>query len=37
MRSFLIVANQTLTSESLREAITARLADGPVGLTSSSR
>ena len=30
MRSFLIVANQTLTSESLREAITARLADGPV-------
>jgi nucleotide-binding universal stress UspA family protein len=30
MRSFLIVANQTLTSESLREAITARLADEPV-------
>ncbi|HEY7702809.1 MAG TPA: hypothetical protein VIB02_10890 [Candidatus Limnocylindrales bacterium] len=30
MRSYLIVANQTLTSESLREAITARLADGPV-------
>ena len=30
MRSYLIVANQTLTSESLREAITARLADGPL-------
>lgn len=30
MRSYLIVANQTLTSESLREAITARLAEGPV-------
>ena len=30
MRSYLIVANQTLTSESLREAIMARLADGPV-------
>jgi nucleotide-binding universal stress UspA family protein len=30
MRSYLIVANQTLTSESLREAMTARLADGPV-------
>lgn len=30
MRSYLIVANQTLTSESLREAITARLADEPV-------
>ena len=30
MRSYLIVANQTLTSESLRDAITARLADGPV-------
>jgi hypothetical protein len=30
MRSYLIVANQTLTSESLREAITERLADGPV-------
>ena len=30
MRSYLIVANQTLTSESLREAITARLADGPI-------
>jgi hypothetical protein len=30
MRSYLIVANQTLTSESLREAISARLADEPV-------
>jgi hypothetical protein len=30
MRSYLIVANQTLTSESLRDAITARLADGPL-------
>ena len=30
MRSYLIVANQTLTSESLREAIAARLADGPL-------
>ena len=30
MRSYLIVANQTLTSRSLTEAITARHADGPV-------
>ncbi len=30
MRSYLIVANQTLTSQSLTDAITARLADGPV-------
>ena len=30
MRSYLIVANQTLTSDSLRDAINARLADGPV-------
>ena len=30
MRSYLIVANQTLTSESLRDAIAARLAEGPV-------
>ena len=30
MRSYLIVANQTLTSRSLTDAITARLADGPV-------
>jgi nucleotide-binding universal stress UspA family protein len=30
MRSYLIVANQTLTSESLHDAITARLADGPL-------
>jgi nucleotide-binding universal stress UspA family protein len=30
MRSYLIVANQTLTSESLREEINARLADGPL-------
>ena len=30
MRSYLIVANQTLTSQSLTEAIKARLADGPV-------
>jgi nucleotide-binding universal stress UspA family protein len=30
MRSYLIVANQTLTSESLREALAERLADGPV-------
>ena len=30
MRSYLIVANQTLTSESLREAITTRLAEGPL-------
>jgi nucleotide-binding universal stress UspA family protein len=30
MRSYLIVANQTLTSESLQEAIAERLADGPV-------
>ena len=30
MRSYLIVANQTLTSRSLNDAITARLADGPV-------
>ncbi|HET9667918.1 MAG TPA: hypothetical protein VFP09_14220, partial [Desertimonas sp.] len=28
--SYLIVANQTLTSRSLTDAITARLADGPV-------
>lgn len=43
MRSYLIVANQTLTSESLREAISARLADGPleayvvVPMTAGSR
>ena len=30
MRTYLIVANQTLTSDSLAEAITARLADGPI-------
>ena len=30
MRSYLIVANQTLTSRSLTDAIKARLADGPV-------
>ena len=30
MRSYLIVANQTLTSRSLTDAIEARLADGPV-------
>jgi hypothetical protein len=30
MRSYLIVANQTLTSQSLTDAVTARLADGPV-------
>ena len=30
MRSYLIVANQTLTSRSLTDAITARLTDGPV-------
>jgi nucleotide-binding universal stress UspA family protein len=30
MRSYLIVANQTLTSQSLAEEITRRLADGPV-------
>ena len=30
MRSYLIVANQTLTSQSLNDAIKARLADGPV-------
>jgi len=30
MRSFLIVANQTLTSRSLTDAIAARLAEGPV-------
>ena len=30
MRSYLIVANQTLTSRSLNDAIAARLADGPV-------
>ncbi len=30
MRAFLIVANQTLTSQSLTQEITARLADGPV-------
>jgi hypothetical protein len=30
MRSYLVVANQTLTSESLAEAITARLRDGPI-------
>ena len=30
MRSYLIVANQTLTSRSLTEAISARLADGPI-------
>jgi hypothetical protein len=30
MRAFLIVANQTLTSQSLTQAITAPLADGPV-------
>jgi hypothetical protein len=29
MRSYLIVANQTLTSRSLTDAIKARLADGP--------
>jgi nucleotide-binding universal stress UspA family protein len=30
MRSYLIVANQTLTSRSLSDAIKTRLADGPV-------
>lgn len=30
MRSYLIVANQTLTSRSLTDAITTRLAGGPV-------
>lgn len=30
MRSYLIVANQTLTSQSLTAAIEARLGDGPV-------
>jgi hypothetical protein len=30
MRSYLIVANQTLTSQSLTDAVMARLADGPV-------
>jgi hypothetical protein len=30
MRSYLIVANQTLASQSLTDAIQARLADGPV-------
>jgi hypothetical protein len=30
MRSYLIVANQTLNSRSLTDAIRARLADGPV-------
>ena len=30
MRSYLIVANQTLTSQSLTDAIKARLAEGPV-------
>jgi len=30
MRSYLIVANQTLNSRSLTDAIEARLADGPV-------
>jgi hypothetical protein len=30
VRSYLIVANQTLTSRSLTDAITARLTDGPV-------
>ena len=30
MRSYLIVANQTLTSESLRDAIKTRLAEGPI-------
>jgi hypothetical protein len=30
MRSYLIVANQTLTSRSLTDAIAARIADGPV-------
>ena len=30
MRAYLIVANQTLTSESLADAITARMADGPI-------
>ena len=30
MRSYLIVANQTLASRSLAEAITDRLADGPI-------
>lgn len=30
MRSYLIVANQTLTSQSLTDAIKARLVDGPV-------
>ena len=30
MKSYLIVANQTLTSQSLADEITARLADGPL-------
>lgn len=30
MRSYLIVANQTLTSRSLTDAITTRLAEGPM-------
>ncbi|MGH2476666.1 MAG: hypothetical protein ACRDIL_15515 [Candidatus Limnocylindrales bacterium] len=31
MRHYLIVANQTLTSRSLSDAITERLRDGPIG------
>jgi len=30
MRAFLVVANQTLTSDSLADAITARMRDGPI-------
>ena len=30
MRAYLVVANQTLTSESLADAITARMRDGPI-------
>ncbi len=30
MRAYLVVANQTLTSESLADAITTRMRDGPI-------
>ena len=37
MRSYLIVANQTLTSQSLTQAIRARLTEGPIAPMWSCR
>ena len=37
MRTYLIIANQTLGGDALRDEIVARIADGPPASTSSSR